>query len=179
MRQALAVTIRAHWPAARIAEAADFPQAWATAEAGADLCLVDLAMPGAEPLEGVARLQERLPDAAILVTTGLAEAPLLAAVRGLGVAGLIPKTLDPEATVAAIRNALQGRSIDMAPQPALPPRQAQVLQLIAQGLTNKEIAARLGIAPATIKIHVSALLANLGAANRTRAVAEARRKGLV
>lgn len=66
----------------------------------------------------------------------------------------------------------------MAPT-ELPPRQREVLRLLAAGLTNKEIAVRLGIAPATVKIHVSRLIEQLGATNRTDAVSKAQRAGII
>ena len=61
----------------------------------------------------------------------------------------------------------------------LPPRQQQVLELLSQGLTNKEIALRLGISPATVKIHVARLQGWLGAVNRTDAVAKAQRARMI
>jgi DNA-binding NarL/FixJ family response regulator len=178
MRQALVETVLGQWPGARIDEAADFSEAFAKLEFDPDLCLIDLAMPGADPVEGIARLRRRAPATPILIVTALADPVVLDAIDQIGVAGFISKNSEARVIVAAIEAALDGREM---PQPAapLPPRQMQVLQLLEHGLTNKEIAARLGIAPATTKIHVAALLANLGVSNRTKAVAEARRRGLI
>jgi DNA-binding NarL/FixJ family response regulator len=61
----------------------------------------------------------------------------------------------------------------------LPPRQREVLALLAEGQTNKEIALRLGISPATVKIHVARLTSWLGAVNRTDAVARAQKARLI
>ena len=179
MRQALRSTIAAHWPHARIAEAASFPEAWSLAPRFPDLCLVDLAMPGASPGEGVARLRAAAPEARILVITGLDDAALKDAVLVKGATGVIGKSTEPEAMVAAIRAALNHGPEPAPARPALSPRQETVLRLIAQGLTNKQIAGRLTISPATVKIHVAAILAHLGAANRTEAVSLARNLGLV
>ena len=66
-----------------------------------------------------------------------------------------------------------------APAFSLTARQREVLELVAQGATNREIGARLEIDPGTVKLHVAALLKRVGAANRTAAVAAARRHGLV
>jgi DNA-binding NarL/FixJ family response regulator len=69
-----------------------------------------------------------------------------------------------------------------APEPEpdpLTPREEEVLQVLAQGLQNKEIAAQLYITERTVKFHVSAILAKLGAGNRTEAVAIAAQRGLV
>ena len=184
MRAALRTTIVAHWPDAEVAEAASFPGAWSLAPRFPDLCLIDLAMPGATPCEGVARLRAVAPQARILVITGLEEAGLAETVLVMGASAVIGKTLEPDAMVAAIRSAIAGivpptRSAELVGRTALTPRQEAVLGLVARGLTNKQIAARLGISPATVKIHMGGLLANLGAANRTEAVARARVQGLL
>ena len=65
------------------------------------------------------------------------------------------------------------------PQEALTPREVQVLELLAEGLPNKAIAARLNISDQTVKFHVSAISGKLGAANRTDAVRRAVRRGLI
>ena len=67
------------------------------------------------------------------------------------------------------------------PEPAenLTPREVQVLELLAEGLSNKAIAARLGISDQTVKFHVASLSGKLGAANRTDAVRRALRRGLI
>src|SRR5689334_7662789 len=68
---------------------------------------------------------------------------------------------------------------DEEPQEPLTPREVQVLELLAEGLPNKAIAARLHISDQTVKFHVSAICGKLGAANRTDAVRRAIRQGLV
>jgi DNA-binding NarL/FixJ family response regulator len=62
---------------------------------------------------------------------------------------------------------------------ALTPREVEVLELVAEGLPNKAIAARLGISDQTVKFHVASMAGNLGAANRTDAVRRAVRRGLI
>lgn len=176
MREALAGAVRARWPNLTIVEAADYPSAWQAAEGDVQFALVDLGMPGAEPLAGLEELRARAPDATILVVTGFTDQALLDAVRALGVVAL-SKNDDPEHLIEAIAEALpalQGRQASR-----LPARQRQVLELLAQGLTNKEIALQLGIAPATVKIHVARLTSWLDAVNRTDAVARAQRARLV
>ena len=184
MRQALVTTIRGHWPDAMVQEATSYHQAWSLIEDAPDLCLVDLAMPGAEPCEGVARLRALAPATAILVVTGLGDEQLLNDIRRCGVAAILPKTLEPEEMVAAIDDAMQRTSsppaaVAHSSPRRLPPRQTAVLRLMSQGLTNKEIAARLLIAPATVKIHVSRIIEHLGASNRTDAVARAQLRGII
>ncbi|WP_296595986.1 response regulator transcription factor [Phenylobacterium sp.] len=177
MREALAAAMRDRWPGLDLAEAGDYPAAWALAETRPDLCLVDLGMPGAEPLEGLAGLRARAPKALLLVLTGLTDPALLAAVRGCGVDAVFSKNADPQALIEAIRAAAP--ALQALEAPPLPPRQQEVLELLAQGLTNKEIARRLAISPATVKIHVARVTSWLGAVNRTDAVARAQRGRII
>ena len=176
MRQALATTLTGRWPRLEIAEAASFPETWTAAANAPDFCLVDLAMPGAQPVAGVARLRMLLPHTPILVVTGLTDRPLLDAVRACGVTAILSKTFDAEDLLEPIRVALdlpEGEG-----DPELTARQRDVLRLMGTGLTNKEIGIRLGIAPATVKIHVSRVITLLGAVNRTDAVSRAEKRGL-
>lgn len=177
MREALAAAMRDRWPEVALDECGDYPAAWTKAEAQPDFCLVDLSMPGADPVAGLTALRARAPEAVIIVVTGLEDAAVLDAVRATGVAGLFSKNDEPERLMAAIRDRLPGlQALEIK---ALPPRQRQVLEALAEGQTNKEIAIRLGISPATVKIHVARLTAWLGAVNRTDAVMRAKRARLI
>ena len=174
MRQALAATLHGRWPQLQIEQAASFPEAWAMAASAPDFCLVDLAMPGAEPAKGVGRLREIAPALPILVVTGLTDPDLLDEVRSCGVITILSKTFETEELLDPIQQALG--LPDAAEEPALTARQREVLRLMGSGLTNKEIGLRLGIAPATVKIHVSRVISILGAANRTDAVSRAEKR---
>jgi DNA-binding NarL/FixJ family response regulator len=177
VREAIAGALRDRWPNLSLEEAGDYPAAWACADAQPDFCLVDLAMPGAEPAAGVAGLRARAPETVIVVVTGLTDPALLAAVRDCGVAAVHPKNAETDRLVETLRAALP--ALQAAEAARLPPRQQAVLALLAEGLTNKEIALRLGISPATVKIHVARLTAWLGALNRTDAVARAQRNRII
>lgn len=177
MREALAGAMRDRWPGLELAEAGDYPTAWALAEAGRDLCVVDLGMPGAEPVEGLVGLRARAPRALILVLTGLTDTALLEAVLSCGVDAVFSKNTGPEALIDGIRAAAP--ALQALEAPPLPPRQQEVLELLAEGLTNKEIARRLAISPATVKIHVARVTSWLGAVNRTDAVARAQRGRII
>ncbi len=177
MREALAGSLRDRWPSLVLDEAGDYPAAWSLADAGPDFCLVDLGMPGAEPVEGLNALRARAPHAVIVVLTGLTDAVLLAAVRACGVAAVLSKNTEAATLIDAI--AALAPSLQALEASRLPPRQQEVLGLLAEGLTNKEIARRLGISPATVKIHVARLSTWLGAANRTDAVARAQRGRMI
>jgi DNA-binding NarL/FixJ family response regulator len=112
-----------------------------------------------------------------------------------GARGALPRDAGPGRLAAALRGAAQGlvilddsfASALLRPQPPLPdplvepltPRELEVLQLLAEGLSNKEIGSRLRISESTAKFHVNAILSKLGAQGRTDAVVRAARRGLV
>jgi len=115
-----------------------------------------------------------------------------------GVRAVLPAETAPEQLVAALQAAAAGLVVllpaDMAAMPTasnariaraaelvepLTPREREVLQMLAAGLANKEIAGRLGISEHTVKFHVGAILGKLGAESRTEAVALGIRRGLV
>jgi DNA-binding CsgD family transcriptional regulator len=115
------------------------------------------------PLER-ARLREQLTAASIDV---VAEFPTIEAAR--------PRAGEADGIVVAPDR----RPKDDSFEEGLTPREVQVLELMAEGLPNKTIAARLGISDQTVKFHVSSITGKLGAANRTDAVRRAVRRGLV
>ena len=111
-----------------------------------------------------ARVRARAP--ADLVIVG--EAPTMAAARALH--------READAWIVAIPRV--SADVDFPSEP-LTPREREVLDLLAEGMPNKEIAARLGISAETAKFHVAAICGKLGAANRTEAVRVALRRGLL
>lgn len=156
--------------------------------ANADVLLLD---PGAEAADWLDRIAERVPLPPTVVLSGnghperqllalgvravlprrTAAARLVAAVRAVA-AGLV--VLDPEiAGIEAPAAEVSGDRVD-----ALTPRETEVLQLLAEGLPNKEIAGTLGISEHTVKFHLSAIFGKLGATSRTEAVAIGIRRGL-
>lgn len=200
MREALAGAVSIGWPLAAITQAPDFPSAWSAAEARPDLIISDLVMPGASPVAGIRRLRETAPDTPILVITGNEEDDLLLELFQLGIAGFAPKTSKSAIIDAALRLVLAGgsylppRIAELAARRAAPAgasptpvagatrlteRQVDVLKLTALGQSNKEIARELDLSPATIKAHIAAAIAALGAANRTEAVVRAHELGLI
>jgi two-component system nitrate/nitrite response regulator NarL len=113
---------------------------------------------------------------------------------GAGARGVVLRDVDASRLVAAVRAVAEGLMVldagaaesVLRPRPPAPaavepltPREQEVLQLLAQGLPNKLIAARLGISDHTVKFHVNAILGKLGAQSRTEALAQAARLGLV
>ena len=114
-------------------------------------------------------------------------------VRAAGPAAVLPRGVDSAALGAALRAVLEGLTVsDPALEPPsagaldsdelgddLTPRELEVLRLIAEGISNKAIAVRLGIRESTVKDHVNSMLDKLGAQSRTEAVTLALRRGLI
>ena len=194
VRQSLAATVRGLWPDAELLEAPDFPTGWALAAREPELILADLGMPGATPVEGVRELLARAPQARCLIVTGSDEDATAAELAGVGVDGLIRKTATPAVIEAAMALVARGGRYMPAhimalpvhrPAPAahagvvLTDRQRDVLRLMAEGGSNKEIGRHLGIAPDTVKSHVSQVFAVLGAVNRADACVKGKSLGLI
>ncbi|WP_250030066.1 response regulator [Paractinoplanes maris] len=172
-------------------EAADGPTAIELIEQTApDVVLLDMVLPG---MDGVAVLRElarcALPAKVLVVTSFTDRGRLLAAVRA-GARGYLSKDVDPQALVAAVRSVHAGHLLlepDVAATllgapadlPALTARERDVLALIADGRSNREIARALVVAEKTVKTHVSSILMKLGLADRTQAALHAVRTGLV
>ena len=194
MRAALAGMVSLGWPDADVATAEDFTGAVAAAP-GRDLILCDLAMPDMDPIDGVGAVRAVAPDTPLIVVTGQEDDDLLIALFGMGIAGFIPKTSDGQVFDAAIRLVLAGgqylppRLLAIAGGREAPPldvdtsmlttRQLDVLRLMAEGISNKEIARRLDLSPATVKAHAAAVFGALGVGNRTEAAYRARAAGLL
>ena len=203
VRDALTGTIRMGWPDCAVTVADDFPAAWAMAEAAPDLIICDLVMPGAGPLDGVDGILRAAPGARLLIFTGTEDDSLLLDLLDRGVSGFAPKSASGAIIEAAIRLILAGgrylptRLADIAsariadgtvapirgdavrvPE-RLTERQIAVLKLMAKGLSNKEIARDLDLAPSTVKTHLSQILLCLGATNRTDASNKARILNLI
>ncbi len=127
-------------------------------------------------LVGSARQRVLLREAMATATTIVGEYPTLADARAAGVEADAIVLANP-----AIAAPSEPPSAVRTPQfeESLTPRETQVLELLAEGLPNKAIAARLGISDQTVKFHVAAISGKLGAANRTDAVRLAVRRGLI
>ena len=188
LRDALGAMVEARWPACEVVEAGSYPEAWALADGGFDLCLVDLRMPGAEPYAGIGKLRDIAPAMRLMVITGTATDHDMLTLVGQGVAGFIEKTASSAVLEAAIQLVLAGgryvpeRLADILPPVAavqLSARQRDVVSLAAQGRSNKEIARLLGIAPSSVKTHLTAVQEVLGTANRAESAVRAQQLGLL
>lgn len=194
VRQSLAATARRLWPDVELLEAPDFPTAWAMAARHPDLILADLGMPGAAPVDGVRELLAQASDARCLVVTGSDEDATAAELAAVGVDGIVRKTTTPAMIEAAMALVAGGgrympahiravpvhRPAAIVRDPvALTGRQRDVLERMAEGKSNKEIGRDLGIAPDTVKSHVSQVFALLGAVNRADACMKGRSLGVI
>lgn len=173
-----------------VAEAGDGEQALkAFAEHRPDVVVLDLRLPVLDGLGALVRLRQEAPAArVVLLTTYDDEEDIY---RGLeaGAAGYLLKDAAPAELVASVRKVMAGRKA-ISPQVAerlagrvtsreLSDREREVLGLVAEGRSNKQIGKALGIADGTVKVHVANILEKLGAQGRSEAVAVAVRRGLV
>jgi DNA-binding NarL/FixJ family response regulator len=164
------------------------------AELDPDVILLDLKMPRLDGVGVLEELRSRGVRARSLILTSAAGTGAVEPAMRAGAAGYLYKDVDPEALARAIRTAADGNVV-LAPEAAgplsmrtqQPPardahaltgRELQVLTLLAQGRSNREIARKLGVAEKTVKTHVSSVLAKLGVADRTQAAVYAVRRGL-
>ncbi len=189
-----------------VATAADGEEALAqTAEHQPDVVLMDLRMPRMDGIDATRRLGARHPDVRVIALTTYADdESVLGAIRA-GARGYLTKDASSEDIRTAILTVAAGEAAldpavhhhvvaalandggaDDPPSPATPPalpddlspREAEVLALIAEGLTNAEIAERLVVSPTTVKSHINHLFAKAGLRDRTHAVNYAYRTGI-
>ena len=179
-----------------VGEAADGIEAVQQAcELNPDVILLDMVMPRMGGLEAIQKIKNQCPEAHILVLTSFSDDETVFPAIKAGALGYLLKNTSPDRLLNAIRDVHQGIpsiSSDIANKlmremqrtPDLPPtkeplteREMDVLKLVAQGLTNQEIAENLVIAEGTVRTHVSNILSKLHLANRTQAALYALREG--
>jgi NarL family two-component system response regulator LiaR len=161
-----------------------------------DVILLDLMMPRKNGLEAIIEIKQESPEARILVLTSFAEDEKVFAAIKAGALGYLLKDSSPEELLDAIRDIYRGESSlpptiarklirelnrpsDLPPaKEALTDREVDILRLVAQGLTNQEIADKVMISEWTVRTHVRNILSKLHLANRTQAALYALREGL-
>lgn len=160
-----------------------------------DVILMDLEMPGIDGLQAIASIKREFPNIRIIVFTAYFSDEQIISAMQAGASGYLLKGAPRGELFQAIRTAYAG-GMPLEPQVAsrlikhvrerpesgpldLTEREREVLQLLAQGMANKQIARELSISLRTAKFHVSSLLLKLNASNRTEAVTEAVSRGLI
>jgi DNA-binding NarL/FixJ family response regulator len=161
-----------------------------------DIVFMDVRMPGMDGIEATKAIRENDPNAkVILFTVEESRASVGDAIRA-GVSGYLLKDASAGELIHAAKLACEGKAVIHPvltmkfiqeaefvhqPHPDVPlsPRELQILQMVANGATTKEVAHDLGISPHTVKTHLERLYEKLGANDRAEAVAIAMRKGLV
>ncbi len=162
-----------------------------------DVVLLDLNMPGISGVEALNAIHKEAPDAHVVMLTVSEDADdLLAALRG-GAVGYLLKNIESEFLLASLVRAAEGESVispemtgklvqgvraGVAPSPgpasALSPREREILQHLAKGASNKEIARALELAESTVKIHVQHILRKLNLSSRVQAAVWAIENGV-
>jgi len=152
-----------------------------------DVILMDMVMAGMDGLQTTRAVLSQIPDMKIIILTTFPKGETVRDALDAGVVGFLTKQVEIDNLADAIRSAYAGQTV-LAPEATtalvktnkaksvelgkdLSKRELDVLALLVEGLSNKEIGERLGISPATVKHHVSACMSKLGAANRAKAAA--------
>ena len=169
-----------------------------TAKLHPDLVMMDLYMPEMDGLQAMQKIRNEYPETAIVMLTSSEDDEHLAEAMHLGASGYLTKSLEAEelfrlveavsegeiGLTASMANRLLARSRQLIAAPtsynmALTEREREVLELIARGASNNEIADELCISRNTVKIHVRNVLQKLDVENRTQAAMEALQRGLI
>ncbi|MBI5034925.1 MAG: response regulator transcription factor [Chloroflexi bacterium] len=158
-----------------------------------DVVLMDLIMPGMDGIQAITLIENELPSIKVIALTGVLDEAILVNVMRAGAIGFLLKSTEADELVKAIKAAMAGQ-IQLSPEAnailvrqvrasenheLLTERENDVLALLAQGRSNKEIARALNIGEGTVKTHVSKILVKLGLPSRTQAALYAVKNGLV
>jgi DNA-binding NarL/FixJ family response regulator len=154
-----------------------------------DVTLMDLRLPGTTGLEAIRAIRQTDPEARIVVLTMYQGDEDIYRAFEAGAAGYLLKETLPQELIHAIREVHAGNSLIPADiraklnahvhQLSLTPREAEVLTLLAKGMRNKELAARLKISEDTARAHIRSIFLKLQVHDRTAALSEALRRGLI
>lgn len=193
-REAIAAALRGMLDHVGVLEAGSMTDTFSQVSGGTDidLILLDLRMPGMSGVKGVRTLRLRRPDIPIAVISALDDNVVMRECFDAGAIGYIPKSLPRDSIADAIQTILDGGSyapIEIRPNANLQAleedaldeatlcrfelltnQQRKVLDLMAHGLLNKQIAYEINVQLTTVKAHVSSLLQKLGVSSRTQAV---------
>ena len=164
-----------------------------------DLVLLDIRLPDGSGVEAAREILVKCPQTRVLFLTSFADEHTVLEAILAGAHGYVLKDIASQALIRAIRSVATGQELidpritgqtlgwlknlyrepGHSKRPLLSPQEQRLLPLVAQGLTNKEIAQALGISYETVKEHVQHILRKIGVSDRTQAAVWAVRKGLV
>ena len=154
-----------------------------------DVVVMDLVMPRKDGIAATAELQKKVPSAKILILTTFGSSENIAKALKAGAIGAVLKSSGNDELIGAVLKVAKGERYlsgevqqllkDDPPLPDLSPRQIEILDSVARGLTNKEISTQLDISLESVKSHVKIILEKLGAGSRTEAASIAQRKQLL
>lgn len=154
-----------------------------------DAVLMDIAMPRKDGIEAARIIKRELPATRILILTSFSGANDLAKAVAAGADGVMLKNSDYSEVAEALRKVSRGETAiapevrkmlaENLPSPKLTQRQLDILESMARGLTNSDIAKQFGITPDGVKFHITSILTRLDAANRSEAVAIALKRQLL
>lgn len=187
IHETLGQAMRLILPQARIHDAFSLKSALEIAVGLPDsaLVLLDLGLPDGNGIDVLRTFRRQFPLLCVTVVSATDSGVMVAAALKAGATGYIPKTSTPDVILAALNVIVAGgRYIppqvlaELGNLPALTVRQLEVLQLIAKGASNRDIARALGIADNTAKQHTHAVLQALNVSSRSQAIVAARRLGI-
>ena len=193
--------LRDNFPGVELVFAHNYPEIFKIIEKETDfnLIMTDLAMPGGRWSEAFEKIHALLPETPIAVLSAVFDKEIVQKTIDIGVSGYIPKTSANAVIISAVNLIMSGGVYippelldnrlkpefaslledEPAPNHILTPRQIEVIQAVAEGKSNKQIAYELGLSEGTVKLHVTAILKLLNVNNRTGAVREAERLGVI
>ena len=200
VREGLAAMLRQIGPEVVVLQAHDGDEGLRIAEAQLDLDAVflDLQMPGIDGMSAVPEFGKRRPDLPVIVLSSSESPDDVRRALSLGALGYVPKSAMPQTLISALRLVMAGEiyvpplmlherpatpnpagPLEAAVRPPIGERQLEVLRLLSEGLSNKEIGRALGLSDKTVKAHVTSVFKTLNVVNRTQAAGVARGRGLL
>lgn len=190
VREGLAAMINTAPDMSIVAEARDWPEAIQKIRSHRpEIALLDARMPSMDVVEGVGTVHRKCPRVAIVILSAFDPEEEVYGVIRAGARGFLLKGCTREELLTALRTVHQGGTL-LAPSPAaklavriqspgLTDRQAEILELITEGKSNKEVGAAMHITEGTVKVHLSRIFRRLGVDGRTQAMRTALERGLV
>lgn len=196
-RDGLALRLEQIAPDAVVLQASNYAQIFKIIKNDTDISIIilDIEMQDMPWLDALQMMRKMLPQTAIVVVSASEDGRTIRSVMSTGVKGYIPKRSDAKVFENALKLILDGGTYVPPVLISNPPinnlstkstglktltnRQSQVLDLIAQGKSNKQIAYDMGVSESTVKLHINALLRSLHVSNRTQAVITAQKLGII